>query len=319
MFAEEHLALEWFKRELKLDPNVRLYSLIASVREEGSNQLYYHRWLKDKESDHARLLVVPEDPVMEIHGKIKTLLLKEFKRKPWSFGFMGGSCEQAANQHKQGNSFLKFDLRHAFFQVGHENVLEGLTGGEYGSVSKWVARFIADLCTAQAWPEVEQRYGCKSFLPQGSPTSPILFDIACGKLDGQMVKLAERVRANYTRYADNIVFSMPDKRFPPKVRRAVLHEAMAFYPVHKVSESNFGEPFHMLGLQIANHQVRMTREYKRRLKGALYHLNYAAEHGIVDERAMQKARGLMGFAVWEQLSPQTIADFQANCPKKAWP
>ena len=102
-----------------------------------------------------------------------------------------------------------------------------------------------------------------------------------------------------------------------KVRSAALCEAMHFFPIHKVSQSDFGEPFRMLGLQIVDHQVRMTRAYKRKLKGALYHLQYAAKHDDVDDLAVQKARGLMSFAVWEQLSPQTIADFQANCTKKA--
>jgi hypothetical protein len=285
--------------------------------------LYSHHWQREEGSEHGRLIMTPDDLLMFIQRKIQKFLMREFERKPWSFGFMGGSCEQAAYEHKKHRSFLKFDVRHAFFQIDRQKVFESLsrkpTFGKrhYGTISKWVARFIADLCTAQAWPEIKERYHCETFLPQGSPTSPVLFDIACDLFDGQMVKLANRVHATYTRYADNVVFSMPDRKFPPKVRRAVLFEAKAFFPFHKVSESNYGEPFRMLGLQIVDHQVRVTREYKRKLKGALYHLQYASEHGTTDERALQKARGLMSFAVWEQLSPQTIADFQANCSQKA--
>lgn len=319
MFAAEHAALDWFKYELKLDSAVWLYSLIKFIREEGPNRLYYHYWQREEGSENGRLIVVPEDPVMAIHHKIQQFLVREFERKPWSFGFMGGSCEQAAHEHKKHRSFLKFDVRHAFFQIDHQKVFESLCRKpafgkrHFGTISKWVARFIADLCTVQAWPELKERYHCTTFLPQGAPTSPILFDIACDKFDEQMIKLASRVRATYTRYADNVVFSMPDRKFPPKVRRAILHEAMAFFPIHKVSESNFGEPFRMLGLQIVDHQVRMTRQYKRKLKGALYHLKYAAEHNEIDERAVQKARGLMSFAVSEQLSPDTIEKFLANC------
>lgn len=321
MFAAEHVALDWFKHELGLDPTVRLYSLIKFVREEGPNRLYYHYWQREEDSEHGRLILVPEDPIMAIHHKVQKFLMREFERKPWSFGFMGGSCEQAAREHKKHRSFLKFDVRHAFFRIDHERVFESLsrtpTFGtrHYGTISKWVARFIADLCTAKAWPEIRERYKCDTFLPQGSPTSPILFDIACDKFDEQMVKIAGRVRATYTRYADNVVFSMPDRRFPPKLRSAILHEAMVFFPIHKVSESSYGEPFRMLGLQIVDHEVRMTREYKRKLKGALYHLEYAAKHNQIDKRAVQKAQGLMSFAVWEQLSPETIEMFLESCKK----
>jgi hypothetical protein len=321
MFAAEHLALDWFKHELGLDPQIWLYSLVKFTRDKGPNELYSHFWQRQDGAEHGRLIMVPDDLLMFIQDKIKAFLMREFERKPWSYGFMGGSCEQAAWEHRKHRSFLKFDVRHAFFQISHDGVFESLsrkpTFGtrHYGTVSKWVARFIADLCTAQAWLEIEERYHCVSFLPQGSPTSPVLFDIACDKFDEQMVKIAKRIRAVYTRFADNVTFSMPDRKFPPKVRGAILSEAMKFYPIHKVSQSDFGKPFRMLGLQIVDHQVRMTRAYKRKLKGALYHLNYAAEHDAIDERAVQKARGLMSFAVWDQLPPQTIADFKANCLK----
>ena len=334
MFAAENAAFEWFYHELGFKKSVKLYSLIRYIRLYGPNKQYHYRWLRPEGSDHARLLMVPEEllvaeledtleiPVRMIHHKIKRFLRREFERKPWSYGFMGGSCELAAHQQKNNRSFLKFDIRHAFFNVGHELVFDSLSTTpifgkrHYGSLSKWVARFIADICTAQAWPEIADRYNCFSFLPQGSPTSPILFDIACSKFDEQLSKIANRVEGTFTRYADNIEFGMKDRTFPPKVRRAILHEAMVLFPIHKVSESNDGKPFRMLGLQIVEQEVRMTRAYKRKLRGALHHLSYAAEHNKVDKRTLQQARGLMSFAVLEQLSPQTIAAFQANCKQQ---
>ncbi len=319
MFAAENAAFEWFYRELNFEQPTKLYSLIKYIREHA-NRLYHHYWQRDKGSEHGRLIVVPEEPIMLIHHKIKDFLMREFDRKPWSYGFMGGSCEEAARAHVHHSSFLKFDVRHAFFQVHHSRVVESLsqrpTFGKrhYGTISKWVARFIVDVCTAQAWPEIEERYHCGFFLPQGSPTSPILFDIACDRLDEQLVKIARRVHGTYTRYADNVVFSMPDRKFPPKLRRAILHEVLnLFIPIHKVSESGYGEPFRMLGLQIANHQVRMTRAYRRKLKGALYHLNYPAERGIADDRSVSTARGLMSFAIWDQLPEETIGSYLADC------
>jgi RNA-directed DNA polymerase len=319
MFAAEHVALDWFYSQLKFKQPTRLYSLIAYARERGPNKFYYHYWHREEGSEHGRLIMAPETPMMVIHHLIKDFLMGEFDRKPWSYGFMGGSCEEAAHAHKHHSSFLRFDIRNAFFQVSHERVLESLSREavfgtrHYGTISKWVARFIADLCTAQAWPEIKKRYRCVTFLPQGSPTSPILFDIACDRFDDRMMNIACRVNGKYTRYADNIVFSMPDKNFPPKVRRAILHDTRGYFPFHKVSQSNCGEPFRMLGLQIANHQVRMTRSYKRKLKGALYHLNYGAECGIADERSSQIARGLMSFAILDDLPLGTLEEFIENC------
>lgn len=301
MFAEEHSALNWFQKSLHLDETFWLYTLIADIRRREAYEHYYHYWKSADDSSHSRLIVVPEPPMMSMHRMVKEFLVARFERKPWSFGFMGGSAEAATRQHEHNRSFLRFDVRHAFFEVGHDAVVESLCRKPDmktpGTVSKWVARFIADLCTLRSWPEVAERYSVASFLPQGSPTSPILFDIACYRLDEQLVKIANRTGGVYTRFADNVVVSMPDRKFPPKLRKAILQEAIRIYPIHKVGQSNYGQPFRTLGLQIADQRVRMTRGYKKSLWGSLYHLQYGADRNMLDDRAVNIARGRLGFAI----------------------
>lgn len=52
------------------------------------------------------------------------------------------------------------------------------------------------------WVKVE-----KNVLPQGAPTSPVLTNIICAKLDRRLSGVAKRFGLNYTRYADDITFS----------------------------------------------------------------------------------------------------------------
>lgn len=47
----------------------------------------------------------------------------------------------------------------------------------------------------------------KNVLPQGAPTSPLLANAVCGKLDRKLLGLAKRFNLNYSRYADDITFS----------------------------------------------------------------------------------------------------------------
>ena len=54
-------------------------------------------------------------------------------------------------------------------------------------------------------------------LPQGAPTSPILSNMICAKLDSDLQRLAKRNQCIYTRYADDITFSTSRIRFPSRL------------------------------------------------------------------------------------------------------
>lgn len=49
-------------------------------------------------------------------------------------------------------------------------------------------------------------------LPQGAPTSPLISNIICWKLDAQLQNLARNERCSYTRYVDDITFSFSIKK-----------------------------------------------------------------------------------------------------------
>lgn len=67
-------------------------------------------------------------------------------------------------------------------------------------LSHQVATVLAHLCTF------------KGTLPQGAPTSPLLSNLVCRSMDNDLMSLAKRHRATYTRYADDLTFSFSVRR-----------------------------------------------------------------------------------------------------------
>lgn len=54
----------------------------------------------------------------------------------------------------------------------------------------------------------------KKRLPQGAPTSPVISNMMCAKLDGDLKRLAAMHRCKYSRYADDLTFSTIKPTFP---------------------------------------------------------------------------------------------------------
>ena len=54
-------------------------------------------------------------------------------------------------------------------------------------------------------------------LPQGAPTSPIISNIICAKMAGELRRFASEQGAIYTRYADDITFSVRRRGFPQAI------------------------------------------------------------------------------------------------------
>ncbi len=103
-------------------------------------------------------------------------------------------------------------------------------------------------------------------LPQGAPTSPILTNLVCRRLDSRMASLARRHKTVYTRYADDITFSANrpfSDEFKSAVREILDKDG---YRMNEAKERTQvpTERQEVTGLTV-NQRVNVNRQYIRNL------------------------------------------------------
>ncbi len=304
-------ALPWLHGKLKLNTEVNLYYLLGNMRL-NQHQYWYKNWEVASSDGSNRVIHSPQGDLRLVQERINKLILSKFGRHPNSYGYMGGSCFESNKKHLDYKSVLMFDIKNAFPNTTHQMVFDALYNQELQRepyLSSFCARFVADFCTVgkiQRCEEIQNnKVSYSGQLPQGSPTSPKLFDLCMKKIDDDMVILANRYYLTYTRYADNFYFSsVHDATFPDLPRNIILSKVRKVFPVHKVKQVSHGDMCRMLGLNACPYRISNTRDFKRKLKGALHHLEYMLNMQLDFEPAWSVVRGLAGFAVIETLPPK---------------
>lgn len=142
--------------------------------------------------------------------------------------------------------------------------------------------------------EIVARLSCKdNHLPQGAPTSPVLSNMICFRLDKRLMVHAKGARCIYTRYADDITFSShqpmvtlfegavpPSGHFPPDLlapafRDAFTGNGFAINP-NKAHYADRHSRKTVTGLKV-NELLNVDRSYVRNLRAALYSIDRLGE------------------------------------------
>ena len=114
----------------------------------------------------------------------------------------GRSILGNARAHVGCRQLLNIDLKD-FFPSIHIGRIIGLFRAWPFGFGPAAAELLAQLCTHNA------------ALPQGAPTSPLLSNMVCYKLDRTLISMAKANRCIYTRYADDISISTRKSTLPP--------------------------------------------------------------------------------------------------------
>lgn len=172
----------------------------------------FHRYKQfkiKKKSGGFRQITAPRNrSFMLMLSYVNVILKALYTPSKYTMGFTEGrSVVDNAQKHLGMNYVLNLDLKDFFPSIVQPRVWKRLQLKPFNFPVP-VASAIAGLCCMKEIREDTDGKKTEHFvLPQGAPTSPIITNMICDKLDHRLAGLAKRFGLNYTRYADDITFS----------------------------------------------------------------------------------------------------------------
>jgi len=143
-----------------------------------------------------------------------------------------------------------------------------------------IAKMVANICCAEMEVERKDENGNwitmkKNVLPQGAPTSPVLTNVICQKLDFLLTGVAKRFGLKYSRYADDITFSsmhnvyQKDSEFNKELNRIITQQGFHIKD-SKTRLQKTGYRKEVTGL-LVNEKINVQKRYIKQLRMWLYY------------------------------------------------
>ena len=175
----------------------------------GRHRYTYRTFRIRKKSGGFREISAPPASLRILQSKLNDVLQLAYGRKPSAHGFISGRSILSNARRHVGNRFvLNIDLEDFFPSVNFGRV-RGMFMAKPYDVHASAATVLAQICCHNGR------------LPQGAPTSPIVSNMVCARLDGELQRLAKECRCTYTRYADDLTFSTTVPKFPKQLATPV--------------------------------------------------------------------------------------------------
>lgn len=257
--------IEELSKCLGVKYNILTYYLYI-VKEEAR----YNEFEISKRSGGTRKIIAPITPVKFIQSNLNEILQKIFIPKNSVHGFtLGKSIKSNATAHLKKRIVVNIDLKDFFPTINFGRV-RGLFLAYPFNFNEVVATALAQICCY------------KNTLPQGAPTSPIISNFICRRLDNEITKLLSQKRCTYTRYADDITISTNLKSLPTDIATIVDDKLRLGESVIQIIKNNGfqinasktryaykNNRQEVTGL-IVNKTVNVNRKYVRHVRAMLH-------------------------------------------------
>jgi len=322
------------------------YLFLRAIVDRGEHRAY-RKFAITKRSGGKRFIHVPTPELKRVQKWITEYILKPVPVHACSFAFSkDSSIYRCASRHTGAQWLIKMDITGFFesvseiqvYRVFRELGYQKLVALELARISTVAVHDLSPRFSNPIW-KVRKRYDAipsytkkvMGYLPQGTPTSPMLSNLVMRELDGIIQKLAAKAGLIYTRYSDDLTFSKRYKDFSRLQAQDFITEVgkaltiAGFKPQHrKTTVVPPGSRKLVLGLQVDDDIPRLTREFKDRLR---QHIYYVEKFGPVEHAKVRKfetisgmkahLKGLIDFA--HMVEPVTAAALLKRFQAIDWP
>jgi retron-type reverse transcriptase len=260
---------------------------------------HYTRFEIPKRSGGMRVISAPKPKLRDAQKWIHESILSKLPIDACATAFRpGASILDNARRHSGKGLVIRLDLKDFFPSITYARVR-----GLYKSIgyNPGIASVLALLCTeaprTHAILQGHSWYVATGLrrLPQGAPTSPSISNLVTRRLDRRLLGMCRQMddEWNYSRYADDMVFSHPDTDISigsllSKIREIVFDEG---FTINESKTAIMRSPHRQIvtGL-IVNETPRIPRSELRKFRALLH------RYDTQGNEAVSKALGVDGLA-----------------------
>lgn len=244
--------------------NIKIIEL--SLKNIRNNKAYTVKTI-NKKNGKLRYLSIPETYTKNVQTKMNLFLHKFYHIQPSAHAFI-----KSENNKKNIVTNASFHVnKEIVINVDIENFFDSIN---FGRVRGMFLSYPYNLDTSMA-TKLAQLTVYKNKLPQGAPTSPIISNMICYKLDKELMFLAKDFRCMYTRYADDITFSTNDKKLKQKELLKKIKQTISSNGFNlNSSKTRIQDKYNsqiVTGLKV-NKKVNLKKTYIRQIRSMLYSL-----------------------------------------------
>lgn len=278
---------------------------VLAYHRDAASKLNYYRFTIPKRDGTRRAIWAPHRRLKAAQRWILREVVERLPVHGAAHGFLHGrSIASNAAAHTNAEVVVKVDLKDFFPTVTLPRVKGVFRKAGY---REQIATLLALLCT-EAPRQVTEVDGKQFFLalgprclPQGAPTSPGLTNTLCMRLDRRLQGAAAKLGWRYTRYADDLTFSLPaGHKGKPGLGKLLgcisaitAAEGFAVHP-DKTRVARSGARQRITGLIVnGKGPPRVPRELKRAVRAALHNLGKTGQ--LREGETLSKLAGMVAF------------------------